>query len=41
MLNWNVRNRTVWSFNCVETNGRCLTESLVLNVNVKTECGIK
>ena len=26
MLNWIVWNRTVWSFNCVKTNDRCLIE---------------
>ena len=33
VLNWIVRNRTVWSFNCVQTNDRYLTELLVIYSN--------
>ena len=33
MLNWTFRNRTVWSFNCVKTNGGRLIELLVVNIN--------
>ena len=33
MLNWNVGNRTIWSFYCVQTNDLCLIELLVINSN--------
>ena len=33
MLDWIVWNKTVWSFNCVETNDWCLIELLVIHGN--------
>ena len=36
MLKWIVRNRTVWSFNCVQTNDWYLNELLVIHSNTWT-----
>ena len=33
MLNWIIRNRTVWSVNCVPTNYWCFTELLAIHSN--------
>ena len=33
MFNWIIRNTTVWSFNCAQTNNWCLIELSVINNN--------
>ena len=33
MLNWIIRNRTVWLFNCIKANDWCLVELLLINNN--------
>ena len=40
MLNWIVRNRTVWSFNCVYLK-KLVQKSYTFNIYVKTGFGIK
>ena len=39
MLNWIVRNRTVWSFNCVHQQN--VFTNYIFNIYVETEFGIK